>query len=217
MQVPHILRLSLWDLPFIFCGGINATKGLCGEITEAQKVNEEELKRFERRYLQYKNIKQRQCLRLGEEQHSVYTCRKTPLRLPRSSHIHGGSSLLNLSFHISPRCLRSAPINIGIIEECNAINRYIPSQVLFLLCKEENAFRKAHYGLFLDYLIFIRSELNQQLTFSEVEICSDLQLGIQITETTIYTHASRPISLQHKVAETVLSPRHEVAEPSPSL
>lgn len=78
-------------------------------------------------------------------------------------------------------------------------------QVLFLLSKEENAFRKAHYGLLLDYLIFIRSEPNQRLTFSEIEICSDLHLGIQITETTIYKHARRPISLQHKVAETVLS------------
>ena len=57
----------------------------------------------------------------------------------------------------------------------------------------------------LDYLIFIRSEPNQRLTFSEIKICSDLHLGIQITETTIYTHASRPISLQHNVAETVLS------------
>ncbi len=42
-------------------------------------------------------------------------------------------------------------------------------------------------------------------------------LGIGITETTIYIHEGRPISLQHKVAEPVPSPQHEVAEPRSSL
>lgn len=42
-------------------------------------------------------------------------------------------------------------------------------------------------------------------------------LGIEITETTIYIHERRLISLQHNVAEPVLSPQHEVAEPRSSL